>query len=128
MEQGWRSAVVELALVDDVDVETRGPGDLVEEPGVGQEPRPPGALADGAAAACAVWQREDHVVSWAELDIAAGGVEHDPAAHAIRFWREFPDGVYPGWRMTRLRSRANPARPYIRHATPEPTVDQSAAG
>jgi hypothetical protein len=35
VEQGWWSAVVGLGLVDDVDVETKGPGDLVEEPGVG---------------------------------------------------------------------------------------------
>jgi|SRR5271167_354545 len=56
VEQGWRSAVVELAFVDDVDVETKGPGDLVEEPGVGQEPLPPGALADGAAVVGGVQQ------------------------------------------------------------------------
>jgi len=29
-------------------------------------------------------RREDHLVSRAELDVAAGGVEHDPAAHAIQ--------------------------------------------
>jgi hypothetical protein len=45
----WPSAVVKLALVDDVDVKAEGPGDLVEEPGVGEEPLSPGALADGAA-------------------------------------------------------------------------------
>ena len=28
-------------------------------------------------------------------------------------WREFRERCYPGWRMTRLRSRAKPARPYI---------------
>jgi hypothetical protein len=31
VEQGWRSAVVELARVDDVDVEAEGPGDLLED-------------------------------------------------------------------------------------------------
>src|SRR5690349_24781422 len=29
-------------------------------------------------------RREDHLVSRTELDVAAGGVEHDPAAHAIQ--------------------------------------------
>src|SRR5215472_16273250 len=28
-------------------------------------------------------------------------------------WREFRERCYPGWRMTRLRSRAKPARPCI---------------
>jgi len=28
-------------------------------------------------------RREDHLVSRAEIDVTAGGVEHDPAAHAI---------------------------------------------
>jgi meso-butanediol dehydrogenase / (S,S)-butanediol dehydrogenase / diacetyl reductase len=35
------------------------------------------------------------------------------AQHGIRIWREFRDRCYPGCRMTRLRSRAKPARPYI---------------
>ncbi len=29
-------------------------------------------------------RREDHLVSRAELDVAAGGAEHDPASHAIK--------------------------------------------
>jgi len=29
-------------------------------------------------------RREDHLVSGAELDVAAGGAEHDPAVHAIQ--------------------------------------------
>jgi hypothetical protein len=29
-------------------------------------------------------RREDHLVSRAEFDVAAGGAEHDPAAHAIQ--------------------------------------------
>ena len=45
----WRSVVVKLTLVDDVDVEAEGPGDLVEEPSVGEEPLSSGALADGTA-------------------------------------------------------------------------------
>jgi hypothetical protein len=44
-----RSVVVEFALVDCVDVEAERSGDLVEELGVGKEPLPAGAPADGAA-------------------------------------------------------------------------------
>src|SRR6516165_12225697 len=29
-------------------------------------------------------RRQDHLVSRAELDVTAGGVEHDPAAHAVQ--------------------------------------------
>ena len=42
-------AVVDPALVDDVRMESEGVGDLVEKPGAGEEPLPPGALATGAA-------------------------------------------------------------------------------
>jgi hypothetical protein len=41
--------VVVLAVVDDLDVEAEGGGDLIEEPGMGEEPFPAGALAKGAA-------------------------------------------------------------------------------
>jgi hypothetical protein len=44
-----RLVVVEFALVDPVDVEAECSGDLVEELGVGEEPLPAGASADGAA-------------------------------------------------------------------------------
>jgi hypothetical protein len=44
-----RSVVVELAFVDDLDVEPKGLGDLIEEPSVSQEPLSSGTLADGAA-------------------------------------------------------------------------------
>ncbi len=46
---GMRLVVVEFALVDSVDVEAERSGDLVEELGVGEEPLPAGAPADGAA-------------------------------------------------------------------------------
>jgi len=29
-------------------------------------------------------RREDHLVARAKLDVAGGGVEHDPAAHAVQ--------------------------------------------
>ena len=45
----WASVAVEVALVDVIDLEAEGPGDLVEEPGVGEEPLPSGALACGTA-------------------------------------------------------------------------------
>ena len=49
VEQGRAVFVVKLPFVDEVDVEAEGPGNLVEEPGVGEEPLSPGAFADGAA-------------------------------------------------------------------------------
>ena len=44
-----RSVVVEFARVNSVDVEAERSGDLVEELGVGEEPLPARAPADGAA-------------------------------------------------------------------------------
>lgn len=43
------SVVVKLAFVDDIDVQAEGAGDLVEEPGVGEEPLSSGAFAQGVS-------------------------------------------------------------------------------
>ena len=100
--EGRRSAVVELALVDDVDVETKGPGDLVEEPGVGQEPLPPGALADGAAAAC--------VVCGGRTILSPGPSSMSPPA----VWNT----IRPRTQYGTFRSRAHASRRYRRGRCP----------
>jgi hypothetical protein len=53
-DDGCSSAVVELGLVDDANLEAEGRGDFIEKLGVGEEPLPAGASADSTAVVCGV--------------------------------------------------------------------------